>query len=204
MKKQKRMPAKERKEVILRAALKTIAENNFERATTAKIAKAAGITEPLLYSHFTTKRDLQIAVLDMIGQDILEAANLLEKVGSLTFPQLRAVSKQQQKKIKKNPDRIKVMIKAVAVEDKMIKDKAWGNIKSIQQVIEKMLDKSISQPDIDSEMAAWLFIAWISMVSMINVLGKSDELPQEKIDRFSELVDSLLRPDQKQVIAEKE
>ena len=43
------MKSELRKKLILNAALKTIAENNFEKAATVLIAKAAGVTEPLIY-----------------------------------------------------------------------------------------------------------------------------------------------------------
>ena len=60
----KRMRASDRRRQILDTALRIFAEESFENATTAKIAAAAGITEPTIYMHFKSKMDLFTAVLE--------------------------------------------------------------------------------------------------------------------------------------------
>jgi len=57
------MKAKERRKQILNVAQHVFAKENYANATTAKIAAAAGITEPTIYMHFKSKKDLFIAVL---------------------------------------------------------------------------------------------------------------------------------------------
>lgn len=59
-----RLPADQRKEQMLDAAVQLFAERGYARATTAEIAKAAGVTEPIIYRHFSSKKELFIAVLD--------------------------------------------------------------------------------------------------------------------------------------------
>jgi len=58
-----RMKAKDRKEHILEVALHVFARENYHGATTAKIAEAAGISEPVIYQHFKSKRELFMEVL---------------------------------------------------------------------------------------------------------------------------------------------
>jgi AcrR family transcriptional regulator len=60
----KRMRAEDRRRQILQTAQRIFAEENYENATTAKIAAAAGITEPTIYMHFKSKMELFIAVLE--------------------------------------------------------------------------------------------------------------------------------------------
>jgi len=60
----KRMRASDRRRQILLTAQRIFAEENYENATTAKIAAAAGITEPTIYMHFKSKMELFIAVLE--------------------------------------------------------------------------------------------------------------------------------------------
>lgn len=57
------MKAENRRRRILDAALHVFARENYHGATTAKIAEAAGITEPVIYQHFKSKRDLFLEVI---------------------------------------------------------------------------------------------------------------------------------------------
>jgi AcrR family transcriptional regulator len=60
----KRLPAGERREAIVRAALRVFTSTSYAGATTAEIAREAGVTEPVLYRHFASKRDLYVACLE--------------------------------------------------------------------------------------------------------------------------------------------
>jgi len=60
----RRLPAEERRQAIVRAALRVFASTSYAGATTAEIAREAGVSEPMLYRHFTSKRDLWLACLD--------------------------------------------------------------------------------------------------------------------------------------------
>ncbi|MEL7472206.1 MAG: helix-turn-helix domain-containing protein [Planctomycetota bacterium] len=67
-----RLPAAERREQLLDAALEQFAEHGYARATTAQLAKAAGVTEPIIYRHFKSKRDLFVALIERTGKRTLE------------------------------------------------------------------------------------------------------------------------------------
>jgi AcrR family transcriptional regulator len=59
-----RMAAEERRQCILEAACRVFSKSSYRGATTAEIARESGITEPVLYRHFASKRDLYVACLD--------------------------------------------------------------------------------------------------------------------------------------------
>jgi len=59
-----RLRAVERRQAVLEAACRVFSESSYRGATTAEIAREAGITEPILYRHFGSKRDLYLACLD--------------------------------------------------------------------------------------------------------------------------------------------
>jgi AcrR family transcriptional regulator len=59
-----RMPAAERRLAIVDAAIRVFTEGSYRGTTTAEIARAAGVSEPILYRHFASKRDLYLAALD--------------------------------------------------------------------------------------------------------------------------------------------
>lgn len=67
-----RMSSEERKAAIVEAAVKLFAEKGFRGTTTRELAAAVGVTEPVLYQHFQTKRDLYTAIIDRKLQEGLE------------------------------------------------------------------------------------------------------------------------------------
>ncbi|TVQ61021.1 MAG: TetR/AcrR family transcriptional regulator [Phycisphaerales bacterium] len=66
-----RLPAKERREQLLDKAAGLFAERGYSGATTAELAKAAGVTEPIIYRHFASKKDLFIALIRRTGVDTI-------------------------------------------------------------------------------------------------------------------------------------
>ncbi|MEW6554535.1 MAG: TetR/AcrR family transcriptional regulator [Actinomycetota bacterium] len=68
----KRLPAAERKQAIIKAAERCLARKGFYNCTTADIAAAAGITEPVLYQHFRDKSDIVDSLRDHAVKDISE------------------------------------------------------------------------------------------------------------------------------------
>jgi AcrR family transcriptional regulator len=61
-----RMPAAERRQALIEAAIRVFTEGSYRGTTTAEIARAAGVSEPILYRHFASKRDLYLAALDHV------------------------------------------------------------------------------------------------------------------------------------------
>ncbi len=59
-----RLPAEERKAAVLDCACGIFSTGSYRGTTTAEIARKAGVTEPILYRHFDSKRDLYLAVLE--------------------------------------------------------------------------------------------------------------------------------------------
>ena len=72
-----RMPAAERRAAIVDAALQVFGERSYGRATTAEIARAAGVSEPILYRHFASKRDLYIACLEAMSERLQETTEAI-------------------------------------------------------------------------------------------------------------------------------
>lgn len=58
----------EKQEQILLAGLKLFAQNGYAATSTAKVAKAAGVSEGLIFRHFGNKEGLLAAVLEQ-GQE---------------------------------------------------------------------------------------------------------------------------------------
>ncbi len=66
-----RMKARDRRRQLLEAAVDCFASHGYHRTTTARLAKAAHVTEPVLYQHFAGKQDLFVALLQHVGVEVL-------------------------------------------------------------------------------------------------------------------------------------
>ena len=67
----RRLPAGERREALLAAALPVFAIRGYEGTTTRDLAAAAQVSEPVLYRHFPSKADLFAAVLSRVEERLL-------------------------------------------------------------------------------------------------------------------------------------
>jgi TetR/AcrR family transcriptional regulator len=59
-----RLPAAERRQALVDTALRVFAEGSYRGTTTAEIAREAGVSEPILYRHFASKRELYFAAIE--------------------------------------------------------------------------------------------------------------------------------------------
>ena len=68
-----RLPAPRRRRQFLSAALDVFARNGYHRASMDDVAEAAGVTKPVLYQHFASKRDLYLELLGDVGAQLVDA-----------------------------------------------------------------------------------------------------------------------------------
>jgi len=68
-----RLPAEERRAAVLDTACRVFARCSYRGATTAEIAREAGVTEPILYRHFASKQALYLACIETAWQRVRAA-----------------------------------------------------------------------------------------------------------------------------------
>jgi AcrR family transcriptional regulator len=67
-----RMSAADRREAILDAARSAFAERGFHETSLESVAERAGVSKALLYEHFSSKRELYVAMLEMHVHELVE------------------------------------------------------------------------------------------------------------------------------------
>ena len=68
-----RLPAAERREQLLEVALQVFAARGFHQTSMNDVADAAGVTKPVLYQHFTSKRALYLELLELVSTRLMLA-----------------------------------------------------------------------------------------------------------------------------------
>jgi AcrR family transcriptional regulator len=74
----RRLPAHERRASLLAAATEVFAAEGYAGASIRQIAEAAGVTIPILYDHFTSKKELHIELLEREGDALIRAVGSVE------------------------------------------------------------------------------------------------------------------------------
>lgn len=83
-----RLPGPQRRAQVLAVARRVLSDRGFHGTTMTDIAEAAGVTKPVLYQHFSSKRELYRTVLEDIGAR-LESA-VIESAVAAPTPRARA------------------------------------------------------------------------------------------------------------------
>jgi AcrR family transcriptional regulator len=86
----RRMPAAQRREVILAAAEETFARCGYHGASLDDIAHGAGVSKALIYEHFASKRELHASLLDEHVRDIFRRLEATAERGEVGEQRLRS------------------------------------------------------------------------------------------------------------------
>ncbi len=62
-----RLPSSERRAAIINAAIEVFSERGFHGSTTKELASRVGVSEPVLYQHFSNKGELYGAILERLA-----------------------------------------------------------------------------------------------------------------------------------------
>lgn len=121
-------------------ATKLFARNGYEATTTAAIAEAAGVTEPILYRHFEGKQELFVAIVKAVSKQTME--HWQEIIAGVDDPaeQVRRVAAELPAHMEKLADAYHVLHGALATSrDK----KVLAVMREHYQQIEKFFAKII-------------------------------------------------------------
>jgi len=76
-----RLPAARRRRQLLDVALGVFAASGFHRTSMEEVADAAGVTKPVLYQHFGSKRELYLELLDDVGGRLMATISAAVNAG---------------------------------------------------------------------------------------------------------------------------
>lgn len=184
----RRLTAEERRQDVLLAACRVFAERSYRGATTAEIARAAEISEPILYRHFGSKRDLYLACLDESWRQLREVAEearaddprgCLGRIGDAYMAsqaRLRLID-------------LWIQALSVAPDDEVIAAALRDQIHEVHgffaDVIRNGQEIGAILPDRDPAAEAWIFVACGLLATVDHRLGGllGDDLQRVRTER---------------------
>jgi AcrR family transcriptional regulator len=167
-----RLPAGERRAAIVRAALRVFTSTSYAGATTAEIAREAGVTEPVLYRHFASKRDLWLACLDVAWD---ETRAMLEEKIALFAGRPRSPAGQESPWRSATMPNLWLQGLTEAGEDPVVRRAIRKHMREVHDFVAASLrrgqEAGVIPPDRDADAEAWVFIGGGLLRSVADRLG---------------------------------
>jgi len=169
-----RLPGPERRAAVVETACRVFAKGSYHSSTTALIARETGVTEPVLYRHFASKRELYLACLDAVWErmramwdEVLareeDPANWLKAIGN-AYMEARAASRTVL---------VDLWIQALteAADDPEIRRALRNQVREVHRFVADVIRRSQEQGGIvaerDPDAEAWIFIS-LGLLSTID------------------------------------
>jgi AcrR family transcriptional regulator len=181
-----RLSGPERRAAVVATACRVFAKSSYHGSTTAQIARETGVTEPVLYRHFASKRELYLACLDSVWQEVRglwvtaveqeqDSANWLKAIGK-AYLEARASARIVL---------VDLWIQALteAADDQEIRRALRAQVRDVHEFVADLIRRAqthggvVANRDPDAE--AWIFIS-LGLLSTIdhrlgNIVGDEFE-----------------------------
>jgi AcrR family transcriptional regulator len=172
----KRLNAADRRRQLLDVAKKLFAQNGYRNTTTANIAKAANVTEPILYRHFRSKKNLFLEVINEIRHDTLDQWREMSATKEDPLEALRVVASSFQYALQKHGLEYRVAHRALAeVNDPdvadVLRDFYSDEAEFFTDLIRKGQQSGRFRGNIDPRLTAWSIIRQALAYSLTEPLG---------------------------------
>lgn len=192
-----RLPAAQRREQLLDTAAKLFAVHGYAGATTAQIAKAAGVTEPIIYRHFESKRDLFIALIERTGASTIKLWQHELATAPDPAERLKRLIGANPMVANRGRGIYRVIVQAMTeVEDPKILEALMHHVEMLHQFLMKEVKNAQDAGDVSKrfspELTAWALIHLGLGFGVLSAMGVSkhgvDERGHTIVDLLGELM----------------
>jgi AcrR family transcriptional regulator len=192
------MSSEERKACIVDAACRLFSEKGFRGVTTRELASAVGVTEPVLYEHFRTKRDLYNAIIEAKAAQGFEVLQRIgEQYGSTdddrTF--FNALAESILEWYTQDPTVIRLLLYS-NLEGHELKDLFHERSRDCFLVMTEYLERRMAKGRVrrvDAAIAARAFFGMIAHYALTAVIFNVSPLPKPPREVIGEMVDLFLQ-----------
>jgi AcrR family transcriptional regulator len=183
-----RLCAADRRQAVLETACRVFSRSSYRGATTAEIARESGISEPILYRHFGSKRELYLACLDEAWQRF--RADAEHAVAEHPAECLGAVADAYMtSRVRIRMVDLWIQALTEASDDPVIAQALREQIHEVHaffgELIERGQQQGVVQADRDAQAEAWIFIAAGLLATIDHRLGNllGDDLQRVRTER---------------------
>ncbi len=174
---QTRLPAAERRQAIVEAALRVFVTGSYSGATTVEIAREASVSEPILYRHFASKRELYLACLEFAWHSFRGAIETkLEELGDAqAVTAVGQAAREFHASGGVKPVTLWIQALTEAGEDEAIQSFLRRQLREVHDYIAGALRRAQAAggvpADRDPDAEAWIFVGAALLLSFADRLG---------------------------------
>jgi AcrR family transcriptional regulator len=194
-----RLSATERKQAIVEAAIRLFSEKGFHGVTTRELAQAVGVSEPVLYQHYQTKRELYAAIIESKSCEV--EAKIGPVNGAVTDLEgtdreiLLAVAQNISRWHEEDPTLSRLLLYS-ALEGQEFSDMFFARhatmfFDTLRHYFEHRIEQGRFR-SVDSVTCAWAFVGMVAHHSETIKLYHFDPYPQPKQQVLENMVDLFL------------
>ena len=160
-----RMAAAGRRAHLLETAARVFVEGSYRGTTTAEIARAAGISEPIIYRHFASKRDLYLAALEHVWEEARAGWELAVAAGPDACAAVEAIGKGHMSVRSAKLQLAELWVQALgeASEDPELRKALRKHMREVHDFVAELIRNGqaegaiVAERDADAE--AWIMLA---------------------------------------------
>jgi AcrR family transcriptional regulator len=185
----KRLKAPQRREQLMTVATRLFAKSGYNATTTAAIAEAAGVTEPILYRHFRSKQELFVAIVQATTQQTLREWRRMIAGISDSAEQIRTIARAFPEHIHELEDAYRVLHGAmVTSRDRKVVAVLRDYFEQIEaffcQIVAAGHKTGVFRRDLEPRVLAWQLIYAGTGYAMVvlNLAQSGDFSVEEAID----------------------
>jgi AcrR family transcriptional regulator len=160
-----RMAAADRRRHLVETAIRLFTEGSYRGTTTAEIARAAGVSEPILYRHFASKRDLYLAALEDVWAKTRESWEKKLEAATDACDAIEAIGKGHVSVRSPKLQLAELWVQALgeASEDPELKRHLRGHMREVHDFVADLIRRGQEQGAIakerDADSEAWIMLA---------------------------------------------
>ena len=188
------MRGEERRAFILAQAKKAFAEKSYRGASTGELARASGITEPVLYNHFGSKKKLYTAVLTMIGEQFLDRFRGLveQRAGNDLTDCLKNLLPDYRQAAMQDHDGVHLLLNAMLEsDDPDIAEISQRHNHEMYTLVFSLLQRAQSQDilsrKLDLSVATWGYLSFLFALQYRARAGIFEEFNEQTIHEINRL-----------------
>ena len=184
------MVREDRYNQIILASIEVFSRTNYEKATTALLAKEAGVAEGTLYKYFPSKKELFLGCCRYIEAQLIERYNAIyEEYRDQPLESLKRVGQSYLDFVKENPGMRKFLafvLNNTFDEDflRELKDFIDLNRRATERLIRRAIEKGELRKDIDPRVAAWFFVGGYFTLILMTEMGEEAVQDPDFLDKY--------------------